>query len=405
MSKQLVFCGAVNPVRTGTRYYPPFGAGEFGETSTETDHQMPCPTAGVFKRLMVYSSATPGAGKSWQIALRINGVTSACTVTLSGTNNIAVADVTAQATVAAGDLVNLIIIPTGTPTAADLRFTMEFEATEQNETILMGSTGNTNVGAGTYYVPLHGTYQGGTVNEFDASTYIATDGYLDWFYAACTTAPGAGQSRTATLRVNGVDQVKAITISGTNKTGSYLTDPIGVSAGDYVSVKWTRGGAPAASTVKQGIVFVPDKVGEFLIPGGGQDTWGTATEYNLVNTGNKLWGTGVSLDQNAIGAGGFRLTKFGWNVSIAPGVGNSWTLEWLWAGSSTYNYTSTISGTDTTALKTDKTFPLNYTGVTVSLKKTAVGTPSGSTKVRWCGVAEENVMLTTGSSGSSIPRY
>ena len=60
-------------------------------------------------------AAAPGAAKSYQFALRVNGVTKALSVTISGAAATSGNDTTNKVTTSLNDIANLISIPTGTP--------------------------------------------------------------------------------------------------------------------------------------------------------------------------------------------------------------------------------------------------------------------------------------------------
>lgn len=94
-----------------------------------------------------------------------------------------------------------------------------------------------------------------SANEFTAS-YVMTDTYtLRKLYVKLSSAPGVGNSRTFTVRVNAVDTTLAVTITGALKDASNLINTIAVLPGDRVSVRTTSTGSPSASTCEVSLQF------------------------------------------------------------------------------------------------------------------------------------------------------
>ena len=80
-----------------------------------------------------------------------------------------------------------------------------------------------------------------------------TAGTLSKLIVDLDTAPGAGTSRTFTVRINEVDSALAVTISDTNTLSSEDIDTVAVAAGDRIELWHTSAGAVAAS-VAHGVV-------------------------------------------------------------------------------------------------------------------------------------------------------
>ncbi len=99
-------------------------------TATESAMQQALPTAGTLSRLYVRLSGTAGAagtGRSYTVTIRVNGVNTgvSCVVleTATGCSNVS-----NTVTLAAGDLLSVLAVPSATPTARTLRWTAQYSA-------------------------------------------------------------------------------------------------------------------------------------------------------------------------------------------------------------------------------------------------------------------------------------
>jgi hypothetical protein len=103
-----------NPSNTVNNYLTT--GGNWSPSATEGDFASVVPIALVLKNLYVEITTAPGAGKSYQYALRKNNATQSLSVTLTGASAPQTAsDTTDIINAAQGDIVNYIIIPSGTP--------------------------------------------------------------------------------------------------------------------------------------------------------------------------------------------------------------------------------------------------------------------------------------------------
>lgn len=66
-------------------------------------------------------------------------------------------------------------------------------------------------------------------------------------FVRISAAPGVGNTRTATLRVNEADTAVTFTIAGLDTFGSYTAGDLSLSVGDIVSLKWTGTGTPPSA--------------------------------------------------------------------------------------------------------------------------------------------------------------
>lgn len=96
---------------TGTVYLP-IGGGGFS-SGTEANVDIDAPATSTISNFFVQLSAAPGVGNSVSFTIRKNGIDTAVTCTISGTNTSA-NDTSHTLSVAQGDLLTIKVVPTGT---------------------------------------------------------------------------------------------------------------------------------------------------------------------------------------------------------------------------------------------------------------------------------------------------
>lgn len=88
---------------------------------------------------------------------------------------------------------------------------------------------------------------------------------LKKLYVKMTTAPGSGKSRQFTVRSNMVDTGLTCTVSNTALTSSDTVNSVTHDEGNFLSVKMTPSGTPAASNgAKFSFVFDVPQTGNFF---------------------------------------------------------------------------------------------------------------------------------------------
>lgn len=104
--------GSATAVALTTTIYIPIAGGGLSST-TEANVDIPAPTASVLSNFYVELSAAPGLGNSVVVTIRKNAADTALTLTISGAA-VSGSDLTHTVAVAAGDLLDIKIVPTGT---------------------------------------------------------------------------------------------------------------------------------------------------------------------------------------------------------------------------------------------------------------------------------------------------
>jgi len=264
MSEQVIIGGDPERYIAGAaaRYHCLMGGGYWKTASIA----IPMPTAGTLKKLRVQLTGAPGDGKSYQIYLSKGGVEQALSVTISGASDTAGSDDSNEISVVAGDLVELVSIPTNTPTDRACTFSLEFIPTVDNESIHFAYIDNEKNSDGDAYhqvVSGYGSEVGAVLDK--AYAVVPTGGTLKLLYAIAFTAPGAGNSRTFTVYKDGGDTGIVAAIADTDTKVQDTTHSQAVSAGDLFCVKLTNAGGPASSKYGWSFVFLASTAGEFPI--------------------------------------------------------------------------------------------------------------------------------------------
>lgn len=340
-----------------------------GSSTTEVNRSPTIPTNGAVSNLYVSSSAAPGAGKSWDITVKINGSSTDCpTCQISGASATTCSSSTSK-TVSAGDTVTVWIDPTSTPAAANISVTLQFTATADKETAWLASaTANLNT-SGTSYFGVAGD-SGPYSDETYKTTIVPFAGTITKFYAKLTTAaPGDGSSRTFKLCKNGsVEGAPSITISNTATTGSDTATSLGVSAGDTLTIQSTVSDTPANSYAVWGVCIEATTNGQFGIPMPISGNLSTSADRYL-----PIGGAGIAPDDTETDVQNYfasaetvELKGLYAKTRVAPGSGKSYVIHLRDnAGDASPDLDVTIADTATTGSSSETLTPtsghfLNY---------------------------------------------
>jgi hypothetical protein len=338
----------------------------------------------------------PGVGKSFAFTIMKNGVATALTVTISGTNTSAI-DNTHTVSFAAGDTVALQCVPSTTPAASTNHYwTLNAAPTGgNNQPIVVGTTTAPSTSASNY-ANLHGSGSSGAMwsaTETDKSFPMPTAGSFTNLYINLQTAPASGKSWTYTLMVNGSPSALTATVSNTATTANDTTHTVNVSVGDLVSLQITPSGTPtAAGTHGFGLSFNPTTAGEsiFSFASVNANSVAAVNYEQPLGLGNNGWSATENI--RYIEFGPYHLTKMYASVITAPGIGKSWTFTMRQNGVDTA-VTAVISDTATTATGTGNVTYAN--GDKAAIESTPSSTPAAS------GGVHIGYVLTDGSGGGT----
>lgn len=349
-----VIPGARDSNNTGaTNYFSVVGSNGVSNT-TENLVETIVATGGTISKLRINLTAAPSTGKSFVYTLRVNGVDSALTCTVADAATTA-SDTTHSVSVAAGDRVSIKAVPSGTPTASTVRLCVSFTGTTANESLILGSTRNTQLSTGsTEYLYISGENSPQST-ESTTRMVVPTGGNVKNLYIDLITATGVGKTRTFTLLKNGVATSLVVAITN-GSTGNDTTHSVSVVAGDELSIQSDVTTVPAASGVRYGMKFVATTDGESLIFGNNNASNPGAVQtryFNLPDPGSigSTTETNVGYLANAT-----TLKKLYVVNNVAPGSGNTETRDLRVNQASPANDLSVaITGTATTGNDTTHT--------------------------------------------------
>lgn len=193
--------------------------------------------------------------------------------------------------------------------------------------ILIGGSADEPLTTGTDYSPVSGFVAMDPNGAEDVSQVVACPGRLSNLQIQLENAPGAGNSRTVTLYVNGIATSVTVTIVDDNTTGADTVHSVAVSEIDTISLQWVGAGASPSGTVQWSMDFESDNERQSLLLGGGDDDppSGAAVNYNRVQ-GGLAWDTLESDVESVVPTAG-TIKNLAAVVTVAPGVGKSWTFK------------------------------------------------------------------------------
>lgn len=232
---------------TVVNYFPVVGGinSSSALSANQANEAVIVPTSGTLSNLYVQHVTVPGAGNSFVYVLFQNGIATAITATISGTNATA-NDLTHSIAVTAGDTLSWQATPTGTPTASGMLLSMSWAPTNNGETWI-GYTGiaSPSSSATQYDQPLgignNGWNTTETLRQIEPGATTITA-----IYTLVITAPGGATARTVNVRQNASSPGLAATITG-SATTSNSTGSVSFAQSDRLSAQSTVTGSPAAT--------------------------------------------------------------------------------------------------------------------------------------------------------------
>ncbi len=220
--------------------------------NTGQNERILMPTTGTLKKLTVYSTAAPGAGKSHlhTVTVRpslgsISNTSIAVTISESETID---SDNTNTKTVTAGDSYEVSITPSGTPASAQIGYGLVFTTDTAGEFVVPGwGTGNTS---STTYCDMQGSC--GLTEAYK----LGLSGDFTWkkIYAEALTAPAGSGTYTITLRKEKTTDT-LLSCALTNAAPSCNdTDDVTATALENWAIKNVPATTPGAQNIMFGIL-------------------------------------------------------------------------------------------------------------------------------------------------------
>ena len=264
----------------------------WGFNASSTSQQQRVPVHMVLRNMYIYfwPGNPPGAGASWTTTVRKNGVDTAMTVTVAGTNNTGIYNGT-PITFMPGDTIDIKVTPsTGTAPTGNTPFWTIYAETPGQNVQPMWATATGVISSELWLNPYGNAFSGS--GHANVNMTMPTSGVFHQVSATLDTAPGSGKSWDITLCKNATDTSMTTQIANLATTNTDTTNQVRVEAGDTVSIHIKPNNTPANSRANFSVLFTPD------IPG--------ASVHNFI--------TFVSAPTGATGY----LTAFGAYTSSAP---------------------------------------------------------------------------------------
>lgn len=271
-------------------------------TATENARRQIVAGNGRIKWFRVNSDIAAGAG-AFTINLRKNGAAAGPTVALTHPATTGV-DLTNVATFAAGDVITLESVPSGTPTnTPKISWTAVYEDTDTFEKCLfMGGINNTMGTALAENSAISGGEIWGTktVGNINYSAVCAVPFTFKDMYVLLSAAPGVGTSYNLRPNINGGAGGVAVTISGASTSGNDTSLGNAAVRGDALEMREAPSGTPTARQAFWGIGALTGNPHEFMLFGTSQDALNSlATEYNVLNGSGIVW-DGTEANRSAV---------------------------------------------------------------------------------------------------------
>lgn len=367
--KQKIFCTSLSALNTSaTQYLCPTTLS--APAAAFLDSAVCFPIGGVLSNLKARHYGTHTSGNyAYSIVNEAGTELLSVTVNLAtGTTVVSDAD---EVEITAGTLIAIKSVP-GSPSIGQYAW-LSFDFTPAtDQRIILGSNAGASdlpVHATTpYYLFANGPDNAGNTNEI--SNYFPIAGTVKSLFVHLGTAPGADQSRTLSISINGsIVGAPSVTISGTDTEGNNAAD-IAINPGDTISIKCLSTSAAALSRVHCGIVVQPTTNGQFPIMSGsyGYNLHTTNTGYLLLST--PLQDPTSSTYIRTLGSDDFAIVGAVAKLSGTAGDGKSYTIQLQENNADTDpNFEMVIGGASDT---TDSIAPGTY-----SL------TPAGGQGMRW----------------------
>lgn len=330
------------------------------------------PTAGTLSVLDVKLNSGPGAGNSYKFSVLVNGVASALTVTISNAETRGT-DTTHEVLVSPFDIIQIESVPTSSPSTKMVRYSVNFVSDVGQEIIMLADCGPSAISP-TFHPLQHGA-AGSTGFEEWAHAPMPCGGTFRTMRVMVTNAPGAGESMTFTLRVNGGNTALETVIQNAQTQNSNISSSVHVSRGDMVNWTAVPSGSPAGPSISYtSCVFVPDIADQQVLLGVSEDGLNSSsTEYNQLSPGTQglVWS---ATDSRFQGVRTMDMHDLIVVLTAAPGVGKTRAFTLMVNGGASA-LVATVSGTDTEGEDVIHTVNLADADV-VSIRTVPSGSPA-----------------------------
>jgi hypothetical protein len=357
---------------SSTVYVNPF-ANENDTDDTLDEVASPYPIAATLTFFRAIFSVAPGSGKSYALTFNINGSDTAATVTVA--DSALSAEWTGSVAIAAGDLVAVKMVPTGTPAGTIAGLSIEVDSATNYASAYHSA--DIVSGATNYFSPFSA---GQATTETAVATTMPMAGTLTSLWGRLHDGIGA-QTVVLTVYKNGTaqdgtggTQDSRITLNSAGTTVDSVSLSISFSAGDTFSVEVDSTAGGNTRLISANVSIDAAVAGQSV---SALTSGSVGTGYiNWERTQNDAWFILASNLDITSGPTAFTLSDFYARLETAPGAGTSRTFA-LAVDEVDTAMSVTISDAATTGsdLADDVSVPagsiLNYHG-------TASGSPASS---------------------------
>ena len=230
---------------------------------------------------------------------------------------------------------------------------------------------------GSRYVTVDGSANDQSVLT-DSDMVVAEAGVFSNSYARLSVAPGAGNSWAITLMKNGVAQTHAIAIAESATTGTDVTNPITVAAGDKLAWRFVGTSAPTSADVTIIANYTPTTA-QRAIWGSGctAGASNSATSYAPIGGGGNVSNVFTTVENAATVPWAINATITSLHIkkASAPGAGKNWVFSIMKNGLEEVSSQVTLADAATLASITGLSIVI-APGDTLSMKAVPTGTPS-----------------------------
>lgn len=382
MTVQTIISGSTDDPPNNTSYAP-IQASYHNWNSQQFVNEV-VSAAGVFKKLFVQITNSPGTGKSRTFTLMKNGAATGLTVTISGNSQVAASDTTNTVSVSPGDYVSLRQTISGSVlTSCVAEWSIQFDSTTDNEVMILGcSTNDVGLsGSAEYNCPMTG--QNWTTDNQDPRQYCPISGTIKSMYIKLEVSPGSGKSRTFNLLKNGSSTGLTVTLSDSETEASVASD-VSISPGDMLIMSSTESASPTNSQVGWGFKFeTTDDQAPIFGSSSSSPSDSVDRFYQITNAGTTI----ESNYDDVMSLGQFIDLKDFYIYTQAAPVSGSYTWTVVKDGVDT-DLEIVQTGTDQTAQNTSDVVRLSD-GCDLAIRVTPSGSPSSLGAVRWGFVTKE----------------
>ena len=262
-------------------------------------------------------------------------------------------------------------------------------ATEQ---VIVSGSLNSTTSSTEYHTLVGGTSWNAT--EINREALIPTGGAFSGLKVTTYgNAPGTGDTRIFTLRINGADSDLTCTISGAVETSCEdITHSVAVVATDNVTIENTPTGSPDNDAVNWSLTFTPTVTQETILIGSSGGVNVSINDDQAMH--GRQGGETFYQDVQTLFPTAGTLKKLYVELEAAPGAGNSFIFTVLDSTATATDVTCTIANTATTCNDVSHTQAI-LAGERYNLGITGSGTPTES-------AAQHGIVFLTDTAGEFL---